>query len=57
LFKRIDPSKASRPIAPAGDGGPPERIGRATPASIGYRSSPTASLLKTSQRSLGWTDY
>ena len=32
LFKRIDPSKASRPIAPAGDGGPPERIGRGTTA-------------------------
>jgi gamma-glutamyltranspeptidase/glutathione hydrolase len=32
LFKRIDPSKASRPAAPPGEGGTPERIGRGTTA-------------------------
>jgi gamma-glutamyltranspeptidase / glutathione hydrolase len=32
LFKRIDPSKASRPPAPSGEGGAPERIGRGTTA-------------------------
>ena len=32
LFKRIDPSKASRPSAPSGEGETPERIGRGTTA-------------------------
>jgi gamma-glutamyltranspeptidase / glutathione hydrolase len=32
LFKRIDPSKASRPAAPSGEGATPERIGRGTTA-------------------------
>jgi gamma-glutamyltranspeptidase/glutathione hydrolase len=32
LFQRIDSSKASRPAAPPGDAGPPERIGRGTTA-------------------------
>ncbi|HEU4926148.1 MAG TPA: gamma-glutamyltransferase, partial [Vicinamibacterales bacterium] len=32
LFKRIDPSKASRPAAPSGEEGTPERIGRGTTA-------------------------
>jgi gamma-glutamyltranspeptidase len=32
LFKRINPSKASRPSPPPGEAGPPERIGRGTTA-------------------------
>jgi gamma-glutamyltranspeptidase / glutathione hydrolase len=32
LYKRIDPSKASRPGAPEGEDGAPERIGRGTTA-------------------------